>query len=53
MTDTHSSPEQESRWKSLLQRNIGWIVIAALDLAHLLLEVGMTPTRFRNGGDQR
>jgi hypothetical protein len=29
MTDTHSSPGRESRWKTLLDRNIGWIVIAA------------------------
>jgi hypothetical protein len=37
MTDTHSSLEHESRWKSLLKKNIGWIVIAAsIWLTHFL-----------------
>ena len=54
MTDTHSSPEHESRWKSLFQKEYRMDCDCSLDLAHSLLEVvGMTPKRFHNGGDQR
>jgi hypothetical protein len=36
MKDIQSSPEYESRWKSLLEKNIGWIVAASIWLTHLL-----------------
>jgi hypothetical protein len=37
MRDVHSSAERERWWKSLFEKNIGWIVIAAsIWLTHFL-----------------
>jgi len=33
--------------EGLVEKNIGWICDCSLDLAHSLLEVGITPTRFQ------
>jgi hypothetical protein len=37
MIDANSVPPRESRWRRLLEKNIGWVVVAAsIWLTHFL-----------------
>jgi len=46
MMDAHSLTTRERRWRDLVEKNIGWIVIAASIWLTHFFEVGITPTRF-------